>query len=77
MSLRLIQIACIIATAAILYAVRGFLLSIFDWGGPSFVDGFLVGAGFVIATIAFILWIDPSSRPRGSAEQKRFDDRAH
>jgi hypothetical protein len=76
MALRLIQIVCIVITAGILYAFRSALLGLFDWGGPSFVDGFLIGAGFVVAMIALIMWIDPSSRPRGSAEQKGFDDRA-
>ncbi len=76
MALRFVQIACIVITAGILYALRNVALSIFDWGGPSFVDGFLVGALFVMGMVALIMWLDPSSRPRGSAQQKGFDDRA-
>lgn len=78
MALRFVQIACIVITAGILYAFRSVLLSLFDWGGPGFVDGFLVGALFIMGLVALIMWVDPSSRPRGNAsEQKRFNDRVH
>jgi len=77
MALRIVQITCIVITAAILFAIGRFLLLAAHWGGPGFVDGALFGAGFVIVAYLFICWIDPSSRPRGAAgKQQSFDDRA-
>lgn len=77
--IRIIQIACIVITAAILFAFRQAFYAfgnLFD--GPGFPIGFLTGAIFVIAAYLFICWIDPSSRPRGTAgQQQRFDDRVN
>ncbi|MCS3741996.1 hypothetical protein FHX16_003988 [Rhizobium sp. BK661] len=77
MALRLVQIACIVITAGILWIMREGVVSLMDWGGPGFVNGFLVGALFIVAMVALIMWLDPSSRPRGTSQQKRFDDRVH
>lgn len=63
--------------SAILIAVlvgvnRGFN-SLSDYFHADFAPGFVVGGVFVGALVAFIMWIDPASRPRGAgpaADQK-------
>jgi uncharacterized membrane protein (DUF441 family) len=68
--IRIVQIACIVVTAAILWMIgRGFTWMI-DAGGPRFVDGFLCGAIFIVAMYGLCCWLDPSSRPRGSAPKQ-------
>lgn len=76
--IRLIQIACIVVTVAILYGINKATDGIGHLLGDNFDAGFLVGGVFVIGLYLVICWIDPSSRPRGAAvQQKRFDDRVH
>lgn len=71
---RVLQIVCIALTAAALYGVNKGTDEIGRLLGDNFNAGCLVGAGFVIILYLLICWIDPSSRPRGSAvEKKRFD----
>lgn len=73
--IRFVQIACIVVTALILFAFREAFYSIAEALGPGFPAGFLIGAVFVIALYGIACWIDPASRPRGTApEQKRFRD---
>lgn len=76
--IRLIQIACIVVTVAILYGINKATDGIGRLLGDNFDAGFLVGGLFVILLYLAICWIDPSSRPRGTAgQQKSFDDRVH
>jgi amino acid transporter len=77
--IRLIQIACIVVTVAILFAFRQAFYAFGNlFEGPGFGWGFGGGIFFTIAVYLFICWIDPSSRPRGTAgQQQRFDDRVN
>lgn len=68
--LRLVQIACIVVTAFILWGVKSGFQSLASWGGPVFVNGFLAGAAFMVGLYLLICWIDPSSRPRGSTAKQ-------
>jgi len=76
MTLRLIQIACIVITAGILWAIGSAFMSLKHVFSAEFPIGFICGALFVMGMVALIMWLDPSSRPRGTPEQKGFDDRA-
>lgn len=74
--IRVLQIACIIATTALLYAVVSGVFALRYVIGDDFEGGLIVGALFVIVLYLLICWVDPSSRPRGSGVQKqRFDNR--
>lgn len=76
--IRLIQIACIAVTAAILFAFRQAFMSLQNYFSADFPIGFIAGFAFAALLYGVICWIDPSSRPRGSAvQQKSFDDRVH
>lgn len=76
--IRIIQIACIVVTVAILWGLRSAFVSFANWNSPGWIDGFLCGVAAVVLIYLLIIWIDPSSRPRGTAvQQKRFDDRVH
>ena len=77
--IRLIQIACIVVTAAILFAFRqAFYAAANLFEGPGFPVGFIGGVLFAAALYGVICWIDPSSRPRGTTgQQQRFDDRVN
>ncbi len=68
--IRFVQIACVVVLALVLYGVKTGFQFAADWGGPSFVDGFLCGVAFIIVIYGIICWIDPSSRPRGSSADK-------
>lgn len=68
--IRIVQIACIAVTALILWGLKSFLMATSEWGGPGFVDGALFGAGFMVVMYLLIIWVDPSSRPRGSASKQ-------
>ncbi len=68
--LRVVQFTCIAITALILWGLKSFLQATFQWGGPGFVDGFLFGMLFAVAGYLLIIWIDPSSRPRGSTSKQ-------
>lgn len=68
--IRIVHIACVVVTVAILWGVKSFLQATGSWGGPGFVDGALFGAGFLIMVYLLIIWIDPSSRPRGSSTKQ-------
>lgn len=68
--IRVLQVGCVVALVAVLWAVKSGLGAVFTWGGPGFVDGFLFGAGFMIAVYLLIIWVDPSSRPRKSSSEK-------
>jgi hypothetical protein len=68
--IRIVQIACVALLALVLYGVRVGFEHLFDWGGPGFVDGFIVGVLMCFAVYGLICWIDPSSRPRGSSADK-------
>ena len=73
--IRIVQIACIAVTAAVLYAVMKGVDGLQNFLGNTFDAGFIVGMLFACASYALICWVDPSSRPRGpAAEQKGFDD---
>lgn len=74
--IRLLQIGCIVATTALLYAVVSGVDALRYVVGDDFNGGLIVGVLFVIALYLIICWVDPSSRPRGSSVQKQgFDDR--
>jgi len=76
--IRLIQIACIVVTVAILFAFRQAFMSLQNYFSADFPIGFICGIIFAAAVYGIICWIDPSSRPRGTAgQQQRFDDRVH
>lgn len=78
MTIRLIQILCIALTTAILFAINYATDAVGRLLGGDFNAGFLVGACFVIGLYGIICWIDPSSRPRGSAgKQQSPNDRVH
>jgi hypothetical protein len=68
--IRLVQIACVIVLALVLYGVRVGLDAVFDVGGPGFPAGFLFGILVCFSVYGIICWIDPSSRPRGSSTDK-------
>jgi len=68
--IRVVQIVCIAITALILWALKSFLQATFEWGGPGFVDGVIFGAAFVMIMYFIAIWIDPSSRPRGSGPKQ-------
>ncbi len=77
MALRIVQIICIVITAAILYGLNAATDGLGRLLGYDFNSGFLVGAGFMVLLYLAICWIDPSSRPRGTGgKQQSFDDRA-
>lgn len=74
--IRLLQIGCIIATTALLYAVVSGVDSLRYVIGDDFEGGLIVGALYVIVLYLLICWMDPSSRPRGTGIQKQgFDHR--
>lgn len=76
--IRVLQIACIIATTALLYAVVSGVDALRYVVGDDFNGGVIVGVLFMIALYLVICWIDPSSRPRGSGVQKQgFDNRVN
>lgn len=66
---RLLQIVCIVITAAILFAFREAFYAAAGITGPGFGWGFAGGIAF--AVYGLILWIDPASRPRGSAPHQQ------
>lgn len=68
--IRIIQIACIAVTALVLFAFRESFLSLKAWFGPDFPIGFIAGMAFAVAVYLLIIWVDPSSRPRGSASKQ-------
>lgn len=68
--IRFVQIACIAVTALVLFAFRESFLSLRVWFGPDFPIGFLCGAFFMMVVYLLIIWVDPSSRPRGSASKQ-------
>lgn len=78
MTLRLIQIACIAAVVVVMFAFNILTDGIGHLLGNTFDAGFVVGVLSVFTVFGLILWVDPSSRPRGNASrQKSFDDRTH
>ncbi len=68
---RLIQIACIALTAAILYGINKAVDGIGVLLGGTFDAGFVVGVVFSALLYGVICWVDPSSRPRGSGVQQQ------
>jgi len=68
--IRIVQIACIAVTALILWGLKSFLQATSEWGGPVFDVGFLSGMAFTVAAYLLIIWVDPSSRPRGSVSKQ-------
>jgi len=71
--LRLVQIACIAITAAILYSLGAISDWFANYFGDGFDPGFVLGVVFAVLVYLFICWLDPSSRPRGSStDQNRF-----
>lgn len=77
MGLRIVQITCIVVTAAILCAIGYLFRSLDTVFSAEFPIGFLAGFAFAALLYLLICWIDPSSRPRGTAgKQQGFDDRA-
>lgn len=68
--IRVVQFVCIAITALILWGLKSFLVTTSEWGGPQFVNGALFGAGFVVIMYLLAIWIDPSSRPRGSGPKQ-------
>ncbi|MGY5793664.1 hypothetical protein ACXHXM_25980 len=78
MALRFVQIACIAAVVVVMYAFNALTDGLGHLLGNTFDAGFVVGALSVFAVFALIMWVDPSSRPRGNtSEQKGFNDRVH
>ncbi|MBP2442838.1 hypothetical protein JOH51_000277 [Rhizobium leguminosarum] len=69
--IRVIQIACIIATTALLYAVVSGVDALRYVVGEDYDGGVIAGVLYVIGLYLLICWIDPSSRPRGSGVQKQ------
>ncbi len=68
--IRIVQIACVVVTAAILWVIgRGIAWGI-DSGGSVFTNGFFCGAVFMLLFYGLCCWLDPSSRPRGSAPKQ-------
>ncbi|RVG89285.1 hypothetical protein [Sinorhizobium meliloti] len=67
---RVVQIVCIAITALILWGLKSFLQTLTDWGGPGFNKGFVLGMAFVMIMYFIAIWIDPSSRPRGSGPKQ-------
>jgi len=63
---RAIQVICILLLAGIAYAFNMGIEGVGGLLGGTFHAGVLVGAGAVLLVYALIMWIDPSSRPRGS-----------
>lgn len=73
--LRLIQITCIVVTAAILYGLGQGFKALSSFFSADFPIGFIAGFAFAALLYLLICWIDPSSRPRGTAgQQKSFDN---
>lgn len=73
---RLIQIACIALTAAVLYGINKAVDGIGYLLGGSFNWGFVVGVVFSVLLYGLICLLDPSSRPRGTGiQQQGFDKR--
>ncbi|NTF35570.1 hypothetical protein [Agrobacterium rubi] len=68
--IRLVQIACIAVTALILYGIMKGVDGVKHLIGDTFDTGFLVGMIFTLSVYGLICWIDPSSRPRGSATKQ-------
>lgn len=71
MALRLIQITCVLLLVAVLAMVKFGFQSVAAWGGPDFVRGFLFATVFWWGLLGMIMWVDPSSRPRGRSAQKK------
>ena len=72
--IRIVQIACIAVTALILFGFREILRVSADAFGSGFAPGFLGGVAFCAILYGVICWIDPASRPRGTAKQQSFRD---
>lgn len=76
--IRLVQIACIAITAGILWAIMSGVDLVRYVVGDTFDAGFVVGMAYLAAVYLLICWLDPSSRPRGSAADKQStDNRVH
>lgn len=69
--IRILQIACIIATTALTYAVVSGVDAFRYVIGDDFDGGLITGVLFMVALYLLICWVDPSSRPRGSGIQKQ------
>jgi len=67
--IRIVQIVCIVVTAAILIFIGKTFLSLADIFSRDFPIGFIAGFAFAALLYLLICWIDPSSRPRGSASK--------
>lgn len=68
--IRIVQIACIAVTALILYAIGKGTDVLGSYFGEGFDPGFVFGMLFAVAGYLLIIWVDPSSRPRGSASKQ-------
>ena len=68
--IRTVQILCILVTAAILYGIGKSLDLLSGLFKPGFDAGFVFGGLFVVGMYLVIIWVDPSSRPRGSAPKQ-------
>ncbi|MBB4215555.1 hypothetical protein FHT79_002724 [Rhizobium sp. BK212] len=74
--IRVVQIACIVATSVLLYAVVSGVDALRYVVGEDYNGGVIAGVLYVIGLYLLICWVDPSSRPRGTGVQKQgFDDR--
>lgn len=71
MLIRVLQVLAIVITAAILWGVRVLYMRAADLGGTPFVLGLLSGVFLTFIVFGLIMWIDPSSRPRGRATEKQ------
>lgn len=66
-----IQIFCALLLIAVLLGFKAGFIAIANlFDGPGFPIGFLVGLFFAVIMYGLICWIDPSSRPRGSASKQ-------
>lgn len=68
--IRIVQIACIVTLALVLYGVKAAVFDASDFFGPGFGWGLGAGIFLAMAVYGLICWIDPSSRPRGSSSDK-------
>lgn len=68
--IRVVQILCIVVTAAILYGLWKAFMSLRLVFSAEFPLGFMAGLLFAVGIYLLITWIDPSSRPRGSGPKQ-------
>lgn len=68
--IRVVQILCIVVTAAIMYGLWKAFMSLRTVFSVDFPIGFMAGLLFAVCIYLLIIWIDPSSRPRGSGSKQ-------